>query len=140
VGYFSQKILLFPHKILELVTACLTLLPKMILLNISQLRFALVIFVVALESIHAADQQAKLQLRRCVSLTSNMNSREQLQNFISTVRSCAYLPAHSAVTPQPECTRPRHLIDNESVRQEQPHRETQEFTRIQTRLFPKIRF
>ncbi len=112
---------------------------------LSILRLPLLIFVVTLESLHAADLQARLQLRRCVSLSSNMDSGEQLQYLRNTIECSAYIPAHSHVTPdarsEPVCTRRRLLIRAESAGQEhQPERPAQEFTRIQTQLYPNIRF
>ena len=113
--------------------------------HLSNLRLPLLVFVVTLESLHAADLQARLQLRRCVSLSSNMDSGEQLQHLRNTAECSAYFPAHPPVTPdarsEPVCTRRRHLIRSESAGQApQPQRPSQEFTRIQTQLYPNIRF
>jgi hypothetical protein len=144
VHHTQPRVILVDKNLLLSVS---TVSPAMVLPNASYPKYslALVVFVVMCESIpiHAADLQARLQLRRCVSLTSNIDSREQLHKHRNTGGSAAYLPAHSPLNHEgkshPEFTSHLHSICDELAGLEQQRR-LQEFTRIQTQLFPNIRF
>ncbi len=110
---------------------------------LANLQFALLIFIVSSESMRAADLKASPQLRRCVSLSSNMDSGEEMYNLRNTVGRAAYIPAHSPAPPasrsQPACAAQKPLICEASTGQTR-QRGSQEYTQIQTQLSPNIRF
>ena len=107
---------------------------------LANFQFALLVFIVSSESILAADLKARPQLRRSVSRSSNMDSGEELYNIRNAAGRAAYIPAHSPAPPaaisQLVCAAQKPLIYEASTGQ----RKTQEYTQIQTQLYPNIRF
>ena len=109
---------------------------------LSKPQLVLIAIIVSLAPNKAAELHAKPQLRRCVSLSANMDSGEQIHNLRNAVGRTAYVPAHSpirsAVRSQYVCT--GQALELEASAGPSLQRGSREYTRIQTQLFPNIKF